>query len=55
MNIKRLVDMLIDKSYTEIIALGVTKSELLRKRASALDGMASGKLPVAMDDENVAA
>ena len=55
MNVKRLVDMLIDRNYTEIIALGVTKSELLRKHASALDGMASCKLPVAMNDENVAA
>ena len=55
MNIKRLVDMLIDRNYTEIIALGVPKSELLRKHAYALDGMASCKLPVAMKDGNVAA
>ena len=47
--------MLIDRNYTEIIALGVPKSELLRKYASALDGLPSCKLPVAMKDGNVAA
>ena len=51
LNINSLVDMLIYKKYTEIIALGVTKSELLRTHASALDGIASCKPAVAMNDD----
>ena len=40
-NISSLVEMLLYNNYTEIIAEGVTKSELLRTLACALDGLAT--------------